>query len=237
MSDVIIKICGLTHPEDVRCAVEAGATHVGFIFAPARRRTVDPSLWLDLMDATGNAKRVGVFQGNEPDELLQIAELWALSVIQLHGGYSAQDVACCARRSGLPVWWAQQPLLQGQRFIVPTPPEDTSLVVLDSAHAGQFGGTGEALPWHQIDIPLFPFLVAGGLSSSNVADVIRLLRPAGVDTSSGVEDLMRQPRKSHDAIRAFVTAARNALVSRETNHEIDQPPADPLSGPSGENPW
>ena len=73
----IIKVCGLVHPDDVCCAVEAGATHVGFVFAQGRRRTVDPSLWLDLMEASGGANRVGVFQGNDLSEVVLLADLWA----------------------------------------------------------------------------------------------------------------------------------------------------------------
>ncbi|MEN0067948.1 MAG: N-(5'-phosphoribosyl)anthranilate isomerase, partial [Myxococcota bacterium] len=44
---------------------------------------------------------------------------------------------------------------------------------------------------------------------TNVAQAIRIARPAGVDVSSGVEDA--PGRKSSERIRAFVAAARSAL--------------------------
>jgi phosphoribosylanthranilate isomerase len=237
VSESIIKVCGLTHPDDVRCAVKAGATHVGFVFAPGRRRTVDPALWLDLMDASGDARRVGVFQGNEIAEVLLLADMWGLAVIQLHGGYSTHDVDACNQGSTVPVWWAQKPEPYEGRFRVPPPPAGVSLIVLDSAHAGEFGGTGLTLPWSQIERPEHPFLIAGGLSAHNVGDAIHSLNPFGVDASSGVEDSTKAPRKSHDAIRAFVSAATHALVSRETTQDI-VPSSDNLpSGQPGDTLW
>ena len=237
MTQSIIKVCGLTHPDDVRCAVEAGATHVGFVFAPDRRRTVAASLWLELMDASGAASRVGVFQGNKLSDVLLLADLWGLSAIQLHGGYSAEDVLHCTQRSDVPVWWAQKPEPYGERWRVVAPPAGVGCVVLDSAHAGDFGGTGQALPWSGIDRPEWPFLVAGGLNAHNVAEAVQLLKPSGVDVSSGVEDSTQAPRKSHDAIRAFVCAARNALVSRETIQNIAASPDDTRLGQPGEKSW
>jgi phosphoribosylanthranilate isomerase len=233
----IIKVCGLLHPDDVCCAVEAGATHVGFVFAQGRRRTVDPSLWLDLMEASGAANRVGVFQGNDLSEVVLLADLWGLSAIQLHGGYSADDVVQCRQGCSVPVWWAQKPELHDGRLGVSEPPDGVSLVVLDSAHGNEFGGTGQALPWSRIERPRHPFLVAGGLNAHNVAEAIEVLHPYGVDVSSGVEDPARAIRKSHDAIRAFVGAARNALVSRETRHDIVSSPDVIPSGHPGDKSW
>lgn len=237
MSDSIIKVCGLVHPEDVRCAVDAGATHVGFVLAAGRRRTVDPGLWLDLMDASGDTNRVGVFQGNELAEVLALADMWGLAAIQLHGGYSAHDAFVCAQQSGVPVWWAQKPEARGTGFHVPAPPAGASLALLDSAHAGEFGGTGQTLPWELIERPGHPFLIAGGLNAQNVSAAIQTLAPLGVDASSGVEDPAQAPRKSHDAIRAFVSAARQALVSRETVQEIVPSPDALRSGQPGDKSW
>ena len=237
MKEAIIKVCGLTNPDDVRCAAEAGATHVGFVFAPGRRRTVDPALWLDLMDASGDAHRVGVFQGNEIAEVLLFADMWGLAAIQLHGGYSADDVVACNQGSTVPVWWAQKPEPCEGRLRASAPPAGVSLIVLDSAHAGEFGGTGLTLPWSQMERPEHPFLIAGGLNAQNVGDAIHSLHPFGVDASSGVEDPARAPRKSHDTIRAFVGAARHALVSRETTQDI-VPSSDNLpSGQPGDTSW
>ena len=79
-------------------------------------------------------------------------------------------------------------------------------LLLDSAHEGQFGGTGHRFDWKWIDAGLEKrFMLAGGLTADNVGDAIRQVRPAAVDVSSGVEK--KQGIKDRDRMRAFIEAA------------------------------
>ncbi len=84
-------------------------------------------------------------------------------------------------------------------------------ILLDSLVPGQAGGTGVAFDWRQArDITAGlpgPFLVAGGLTPANVGDAIRILKPAGVDVSGGVEIA---DAKDATKIHEFVAAARAA---------------------------
>jgi phosphoribosylanthranilate isomerase len=52
-----------------------------------------------------------------------------------------------------------------------------------------------------------PIFLAGGLDPENVEEAIRLARPAGVDTASGVE---REGSMSASKVMAFCQAARRA---------------------------
>jgi phosphoribosylanthranilate isomerase len=82
-------------------------------------------------------------------------------------------------------------------------------VHLDSYSERELGGTGVVAPWDLIEAhrPSVPFVVSGGLRPENVAEAVRRLRPTGVDVSSGVE--VEPGVKDHDAMRAFVEAARS----------------------------
>ncbi len=79
-------------------------------------------------------------------------------------------------------------------------------LLLDSAHEGQFGGTGQRFDWDWIDAGLENrLMLAGGLSADNVGEAIRQVRPAAVDVSSGVE--RDKGIKDSDRMRAFIEAA------------------------------
>ena len=57
-----VKICGITNIEDARCAVEAGASAVGFIFYEESPRAVSPDSAANIADVLpSQMKKVGVF--------------------------------------------------------------------------------------------------------------------------------------------------------------------------------
>lgn len=86
---------------------------------------------------------------------------------------------------------------------------------LDSGTLQQPGGTGKVFDWERV-VPIakgmqdggLKLVVAGGLTPSNVADAMRILKPWGVDVSSGVE--ARPGKKDPGKVRAFIQAVRDA---------------------------
>lgn len=85
--------------------------------------------------------------------------------------------------------------------------------LLLGGHApGQHGGTGQTAPWHLLESfwPGIPIILAGGLTPDNVAEAVRLVRPYGVDTASGVESA--PGRKDADKMRRFLANAREAAA-------------------------
>jgi phosphoribosylanthranilate isomerase len=87
-------------------------------------------------------------------------------------------------------------------------------VFIDSSTAQEPGGTGRTFDWAQSAQLIeqmsrkVKVIVAGGLNPDNVASAIALLRPWGVDVSSGVE---AQPgKKDPEKVWAFVKAVREA---------------------------
>ncbi|MFI0396086.1 phosphoribosylanthranilate isomerase [Paracoccus jiaweipingae] len=210
----IVKICGLTTPDDVDKAVQAGARYLGFVFFAKSPRaiTTDSAAALALRVPPG-VMRVGLFVNADDDFLASVLDHVALDMIQMHGTESPARVAAVKARFGLPVMKAvgvsgpqdldalwDYGLVADQLLVDAKPPKDTALP----------GGNGVAFDWRLLVGRkwLKPWMLAGGLTPDNVAQAIRLTAAPAVDVSSGVE---RAPGVKDPAlIRAFVAAASGA---------------------------
>jgi phosphoribosylanthranilate isomerase len=205
----IIKVCGVGYPVDARMVVEAGATHVGFVFAEGSRRRVTRASAETMVEASQGVKRVGVFQAQNFGTIRAAAKLFHLDIVQLHGGYELEDAMEVADSTGLEVWWAAA----FQADVVLKAPAGASMLLVDTAGARGFGGTGETFDWASLVRPAGPFLVAGGLTPDNVVQAIVQMQPWGVDVSGGVElqGGAGAPRKDAQKVREFVERARAAF--------------------------
>ena len=199
-----VKICGLSTPETVDAAVEAGADAVGFVLAEGSPRTVDAATVRELAARVpGHVEAVGVFRGQGVEHVIELARASGLTTVQLHGDESPSDVAA-AHAAGLRVvravdvaTYAAEPEEARAAFR-----ED--LLLIDAVTPGA-GAVFDGRPL--LDAPPHrEWLLAGGLDPENVAARVAELRPAGVDVSSGVES--SRGVKSVELIRAFVAAAR-----------------------------
>ena len=205
---MLVKICGLTRAVDVPPAVEAGATHLGMIFAAASPRCVSVDEARLVREAIPpHVTAVGVFRGQTVDEVLAIAAELSLPCVQLHGGYEESAITRL-RDAGLQVIWAIPVDERGRwsgTVIVP------DIYLLDTQKAGVFGGTGAAFSWSSARRPTTPFLVAGGIGPHNLHIAIGALHPDGIDIGSAVE--AAPGIKSHERLRALGTALQTL------NHE------------------
>ena len=198
-----IKICGITRPEDAEQALALGADTVGCVFHAASARHVTAEIAQDIRVAVGDAGTlVGLFVDPTVDQVQAVLDRIELDVLQFHG---EESPAFCEQ--------FQRPYLKA---VAMSPDVDLTAVnsaycsarglLLDSAHEGQFGGTGHRFDWEWIDAGLEKrLMLAGGLTADNVGDAIRQVRPAAVDVSSGVEK--KKGIKDCDRMRAFIEAA------------------------------
>ena len=198
-----IKICGITRPEDAEQALALGADTVGCVFHAASARHVTAVIAQDIRVAVGDAGTlVGLFVDPTVDQVQAVLDRVELDVLQFHG---EESPAFCEQ--------FQRPYLKA---VAMSPDVDLAAVnsaycsarglLLDSAHEGQFGGTGHRFDWEWIDAGLEKrLMLAGGLTADNVGDAIRQVRPAAVDVSSGVEK--KKGIKDCDRMRAFIEAA------------------------------
>ena len=211
MAATLIKICGLRTPETLAAAVQAGASHVGFVhFAKSPRH-------LSLGDAAAlrrlvpaQVKAVLLVVDPAPEVLAEAVRTVAPDVVQFHGSETPETLARFRAETGIEAWRAlgvKDPAALDQAA---TFRGAVDRLLLDAPASGLPGGNGTAFDWSLLahwQAPV-PWGLAGGLTPANVGEAIRLTNAPLVDTSSGVE---RSPGiKDVDKIAAFCEAARSA---------------------------
>ncbi|MCF7669179.1 MAG: phosphoribosylanthranilate isomerase [Verrucomicrobia bacterium] len=197
-----IKICGITGKEDAAAAVDAGADALGFVFFPGSPRYITVERASEIIrELPPFVSVVGVFVNAGIADILRVVESCGLDVVQLHG----DEPACvCA---GLPCKVVKAFRIKEAGDLEALEEYDTDAWLLDSYSPGVRGGTGEVFNWELAAHACGrgrPVILAGGLHAGNVAEAVRVVRPYGVDVSSGVES--EPGKKSSAKMRAFIKA-------------------------------
>jgi phosphoribosylanthranilate isomerase len=212
MQGVRVKICGLRTTADVAAAARAGAAYAGFVFFPKSPRylTIEAAQALALAAPEGLCK-VALTVDADDAALEAILEAVPLDMLQLHGSETPERVAAVKARFGLPVMKAmgvaadgdlaglmEMSLAADQLLIDAKPPRGADLP----------GGNGLAFDWRLLVGRkwLRPWMLAGGLTTENVTQAVRLTGARQVDVSSGVESAPGV--KDAGKIAAFVEAAQ-----------------------------
>ena len=197
---MFVKVCGLSTPESVQAAVESGADAVGFVLTKSPRE-VSPSRARDLLaHVPEGVAAVGVFRHETSADAVAIAREAGLEWVQLHGSRSPEDVKT-VHDAGMRLIRAVTMGAAQDEF------EEwgEDLLLIDAA----VPGSGEAWDYasvRKLGLGARRWLLAGGLSPSNVGAAALEAEAWGVDVSSGVES--SRGVKDLDLVRAFVRAAK-----------------------------
>ena len=213
---LIVKICGLSTPETLDAALDAGADMVGFVFFPPSPR----HLRFDVARALGQrvrgrAQKVALTVDADPAFLQSIVEALGPDILQLHGAESVAQITAIRRKFGLPVMKAVPIAVKEDLARIGTYATVADRLLFDARaprDATRPGGLGNTFDWHLLKNVRsgVPFMLSGGLDATNIVDALRITRATGIDVSSGVE---RAPGvKDVDKIIAFVRAARRAAT-------------------------
>jgi phosphoribosylanthranilate isomerase len=200
----VVKICGITSPDDARRAVDAGADAVGVNLWPGSKRFVDDAAARAIVAAVPpSVLTFGVFVNAPPAEVARRLDALGLARAQLHGDEAPDAFAALpAERLVRVVRVRAEPdFAAAHAWGVP--------LFMYDAHVAGYGGGGVTAPWPLVArLARRPFLLAGGLTPDNVAAAIAAVRPDGVDVASGVESA--PGRKDAARLRLFIDAARAA---------------------------
>lgn len=233
-----IKICGTTNLEDAQLAVDAGADALGFVFYEKSPRKIDPDAARKIVNVLSpEVETIGVFVGPFNDAVIDVFNHARLTAMQLHPNFKDQ-LSSQPKAYGIGCFWQTPQIYwsfpatmmlasheQGGRFNFRSPMfqasteegdfrGQVSAIFLDSSTPEQPGGTGKTFDWEKA-APVVKRLqdrvnvvVAGGLTPTNVASAMGILKPYGVDVASGVE--AKPGKKDPEKVRAFIQAVRAA---------------------------
>ncbi len=201
-----VKICGITRVEDAGAVVEFGADGLGLVFYPDSPRYVSVEQARAITDEVSPLVTVvGLFVNASADAVKAVLDMVPLGLLQFHGSETndqcnqfgvpfIKSIAVCDDVDVLSC-------MQGY--------PDASGFILDAWQPQTHGGGGDAFNWERVpDSSPAAMILAGGLTSENVALAIRSTRPYAVDVSSGVE--LSKGIKSAEKIAAFMKGVMNS---------------------------
>lgn len=196
-----VKMCGISKVETIPAVVEAKPDYMGLVFAPSKRQvTVDQAKILveelhrgyakkygsdTEHDKNDTIKTVGVFVNETVDNLVTIANEANLDAVQLHGDEDETFIQSLKERTNVEIWKAVQ--IRSAADVEKWIDSSADMLLFDAYHKDERGGTGEVFDWSSLDAFERPFMLAGGIDSTNVARAIRTVRSYGIDISSGIE--------------------------------------------------
>ena len=228
-----VKMCGISKIETIPAVVASKPDYMGIVFAPSKRQvTVGDAKILvaelhrqyaemygretvsadtvqnDNIFSTEHTpadaiKTVGVFVNETLDNLVAIANEVNLDAVQLHGDEDEAFIRSLKERTNVEVWKAVQirSASDAEKWI----DSSADMLLFDAYHKNERGGTGKVFDWSCLDAFERPFMLAGGIDSTNVARAIRTVRPYGIDISSGIET---DGMKDYEKMKAFINVVK-----------------------------
>lgn len=218
-----VKMCGISKVETIPAVVEAKPDYMGLVFASSKRQvTVDQAKTLveELhkqytkrynngaeQSNDDEIKTVGVFVNETLENLVSIAKEANLDAVQLHGDEDEAFIKALKEKTDVEVWKAVQ--IRSSTDAEAWIDSSADMLLFDAYHKDERGGTGEVFDWSCLDEFERPFMLAGGIDSTNVAHAIRTVRPYGIDISSGIET---DGVKDDEKIKAFTNIVRTIAM-------------------------
>lgn len=198
-----VKICGIMDIETGVAAARYGADAIGFVFADSKRKIREDKAKEIVAHLPKEVFKVGVFVNESMAEMERIASFVGLTHLQLHG----DEPAASSETLSKPVIKAIS--FQGNDHLARFNSFPSEYILLDGPKGKYRGGNGLAFDWSEVNTALInqkKLILAGGLTTDNVAEAIKMIRPYMVDVSSGVEtdgvkDLVK--------IKAFIEKAKS----------------------------
>ncbi len=199
-----IKICGLTHQEDIEIVNVVLPDYIGFVFAESRRQVTEEQAEALKRRLRPEIKAVGVFVNDKISRITELCRKGMIDLVQLHGEEDEEYLKNLRAEIDQEIIKAVR--VKSPSDIMEASGTESDYLLLDTYHKEQRGGSGIVFDWSLIGQPAKPYFLAGGLKEDNILEAIRKLQPFAVDISSGVET---DGKKDAEKIRNIIAKVRS----------------------------
>ncbi|MCX5841326.1 MAG: phosphoribosylanthranilate isomerase [Deltaproteobacteria bacterium] len=219
----LIQIAGIGNREEALMLIAAGVRQLGFPLRldVHREDLTEEETAAIIRSLPSSASAVLITYLSQADELITLCRKTGCRKIQLHGKISLSQLKKLRA--------LDQDLLIIKSLIVRnqnlaelktlmqsyTPDVDAFITDTFDPETGASGATGKAHDWEVsrklVKMSARPVILAGGLNPANVRQAIFTVKPAGVDTHSGVE--RPDGKKDKELVETFVREATDAFAS------------------------
>lgn len=185
MSNIKVKVCGVSNPEMVKQLLKLELDFIGFIFYKKSPRYVSNQIAQDLLSVDfGNTRPVCVYVNPTRDYVLETSSYFDNPILQFHG----EEPESFCDSFNLEYWKAIR-VKSSSSFSEILSYQSAEAILLENHKDGLYGGTGEAFDWSLIkdhDDQIKKIILSGGINIENVDNAIDTL-PWCIDLNSGVE--------------------------------------------------
>ena len=205
---LLIKICGMKIPENIRAVAALQPDFMGFIFYPKSPRYTEPLDIATLNALPASIKKIGVFVNEELENILTIATKYSLDGVQLHGN-ELESMCKELHKSGFIVIKAF-PIAEAYNFKVTKKYEGTCDYFLLDTKTDAYGGSGVKFNWRMLNeyVSETSFLLSGGIAPDDAEAILKIEHPkfAGIDLNSKFE--VKPGEKNVEVLKGFLREIR-----------------------------
>jgi len=203
-----VKICGVTNLEDALHACSLQADAIGFVFVRESPRYIDPIVAGKIIrELSPFVTSVGLFVNEKANVIQSIIDKVSLDVLQFHGDEAEEFCQRFNKKyiKAIQVKDSVNLIEYCDKY------NSASAILLDTYSETSRGGTGELFDWKLIppNSPK-PLIIAGGLNSKNVKQLLDFHNPYAVDVSGGVEQ--HKGKKDSHKMKEFILGVKNASL-------------------------
>ena len=187
----LFKACGIRTPESAQFCEQKGVDLIGLNFVPSSKRCIGIDQAQKIRTQCQRTKVVGVFQNQSLDQINQIAETLNLDYIQLAGEEDLDFIKQCQRPVIKTIKLKNEAAIEDAQKYQP----HSAFLIFD----GQEPGSGQLINYALLKQVDFPYILAGGITTDNVSEILDQIHPMGLDVASGIEaNKIVSPQKIED---------------------------------------
>jgi len=204
-----IKVCGLKHPFEVKCAADYGATWYGMIFEKASPRFINYKKAEVLLNSTPDSIKPIAVTVNPSNSKVQDLNDLGFKYIQLHGNESINFCKSLKKKFNLKIIKAISVRSLKDLNYAESYKNTADWILFDYKDELLAGGTGKSFDWSLLDKNSlnFNWILSGGLDYNNIDLALKSTKATAVDVSSGVE--VKKGIKSTELIKEFCNKINN----------------------------